>query len=81
MASAAQLATRFIATVGGASDWADPVFHPASCRLLANTCSSPPFALATRCASQKTISLVCCGMGGRLDVLVGEAVLSGSVGG
>jgi hypothetical protein len=35
MASAAQLATHFIATVGGGSDRADPYFTPASARLLA----------------------------------------------
>lgn len=35
MATAAQLATHFIATVGGGSDRADPYFTPASSRLLA----------------------------------------------
>ena len=35
MATAAQLATHFIATVGGGSDRADPYFTPASARLLA----------------------------------------------
>jgi type IV secretion system protein VirD4 len=35
MASAAQVATHFIATVGGGSDRADPYFTPASSRLLA----------------------------------------------
>jgi hypothetical protein len=48
-------------TIGGASDWADPYFTSVSCRLLADICSSPPFALATRCALQKTICLACCG--------------------
>jgi type IV secretion system protein VirD4 len=35
MATAAQLATHFIATVGGGNDRADPYFTPASARLLA----------------------------------------------